>query len=199
MDNDDRAVVGIWAVVLILAAWAGIYAVTSSLDAVTKVMVAVVGGAAVLLGAILTHALTSLREQKIELQRQRQTNYGILADRLVPFVRAPERSDELTQAHLYSWVVGSPEVIDCTGRFVKTRSEDNLRALLVAMRRDIGLVELPPNTRFESSLLQQPKPAGGLEPAQLSLPPVQPNAVSVPTGETVKPRRTFFGSIPKFW
>jgi len=153
----------LWAVVIAVALGAVIYGIRSEFDAISKIMVAVIGATAVLLGAILTHVLAVDREQQQTLQRRKQENYAALVAKLTPFVRDPGRQlDDLTNVYLDSWVVGSPEVIERTASFMSKRTPSNLVALLGAMRRDIGLpeidVELGPVLRVPERLVH------GLEP-----------------------------------
>jgi flagellar motor component MotA len=89
--SDDSKITVLWAIVIgvtIGTAWYGFRVVA---EPISKIIVAIIGAAAILLGAILTHALTTLREQKIELQRQRQTNYASILEKLTPYVRDPKR------------------------------------------------------------------------------------------------------------
>lgn len=140
MKREDMAIGVLWVVGVAITVAASVYGIATALDAAAKIMVAVIGGMAMILVAIVTHALTSIREQRLELQRQKQQNYAALLDRLVPFVRAPKvKGDEFTSIHLYSWVVGSPEVVVQTKIFIDRRTEEGLRHLLLAMRQDVGL------------------------------------------------------------
>ena len=143
MKRQDLGVAGLWLVAVAIMAAAVIYGLVNTLDAVAKIAVGIIGAAAMLLSAVVAHALTALREQRLELQRQKQINYAALVDRLVPYVRhATAETDELTKIHLYSWVVGSPEVVRRTNTFMVERSKINLRALLNEMRQDVGLSTL---------------------------------------------------------
>lgn len=111
------------------------------------------------------HALTSLREQRIEIQRQRQNNYASLLEKLASFVRNPDKeTDNFTKVHLYSWVVGSAEVVESTTEFMKKPSRDSLTKLLRAMRKDVGLPET--TASLDQKVLGPVKPeapAGALE------------------------------------
>jgi uncharacterized membrane protein YcjF (UPF0283 family) len=137
MSKEDSAIVVLWGFAIVVVIVASVAGLTEKVE---KVAVAVIGAAAVIISAILTHELTQIRELKLEQQRQRQANYGELLTQLAAFVR--DRSagrDSFDSAHLYSWVVGSEDVIQATQTFVKTVGDQDLRNLLVAMRRDVGL------------------------------------------------------------
>ena len=160
--EEDAKIGALWAIVLIITIGAAIYGLRETAEAVSKIVVAIIGATAILLGAIVTHALTSLREQRIEIQRQRQENYGKLLEKLATFVRDPKKeADEFTKVHLYSWVVGSAEVVESTTEFMKKRSKDNLRKLLLAMRNDVGL---PGTTASLDQVLLEPETPGSLQP-----------------------------------
>jgi hypothetical protein len=132
----------LWAVMILIAVSAVIYGLKTNFDAISKIMVAVIGGAAVLLGAILTHVLAVFREQQQALQRQKQENYKTLVEKLTPFVRNPKRQiDEFTATYLESWMIGDPAVVRMAAQFMLTPGEVELKDLLNSMRRDIGLQE----------------------------------------------------------
>jgi hypothetical protein len=140
MRREDLAIAVLWSVILVILIFAVVVGLRETIDATSKIIVAVIGAAVTLGAAILTHAFTVLREQRLELQRQKQLNYAALVDKLAPFVRGPkEQIDEFTKAHLFSWVVGSSEVVERTTEFMALRSAPALKALLLAMRRDLGL------------------------------------------------------------
>lgn len=140
MKKDNFAIASLWTVicmVLIAAAWIGL---RSTIDNVSKIVVAIIGAAAVILSAILTHALAQARELAFEQQKQRQANYGDLLKQVGDFIRRRDAGDDkFDTAHLYSWVVGSEEVIKATQAFMLSQEAPDLKALLVAMRSDAGL------------------------------------------------------------
>jgi hypothetical protein len=112
LKKEDVAIAVLWGIILIVLIDAVVVGIRDTLDATSKIVVAVIGGAVTLGAAILTHALTVLREQRLEVQRQKQLNYAALVEKLASFVRNPKTQiDEFTKVHLYSWVVGSSEVV----------------------------------------------------------------------------------------
>src|SRR5207248_2036391 len=103
-----------------------------------------IGAVALVLGAILTHAFTALREQRLEQLRQKQENYAQLINHIAEFVRNPNATrDTFESIHLYSWLVGSPSVIAFTQKFMKDMDDKTLENLLIAMRYDLGLPKTP--------------------------------------------------------
>jgi cobalamin biosynthesis protein CobD/CbiB len=140
MSKDDWAIVVLWGFAIIVVIVASVVGLATKFETVAKIVVAVIGAAAVIISAILTHALTQVRELQLEQQKQRQANYAELLKQVAAFVR--DRSagrDSIDSAHLYSWVVGSEDVIQATQTFVQTVGDQDLRKLLVAMRCDVGL------------------------------------------------------------
>jgi flagellar motor component MotA len=132
----------LWAVMILIVGSAVVYGLKTNFDAISKIMVAVIGGAAVLLGAILTHVLAGLREQQQALQRQKQENYKALVEKLTPFVRNPKRQiDDFTATYLQAWVIGDPDVVKMAALFMESPGEKELTQLLNAIRQDIGLAE----------------------------------------------------------
>jgi hypothetical protein len=162
MKRQDFAIAALWTVVLAVTVIAAIYSIRFAADAAAKTMVSIIGAAGVLLGAILTHALAAFREQQLELQKQRQINYAALIEKMAPFVRAPKSQiDIFTTAHLYSWVVGSPAVVEMTAEFIKNRSESNLKSLLLEMRKDVGLPKIEGSIE---GVFAPKEPEGSLNP-----------------------------------
>lgn len=140
MTKEDWATAILWAIAVVVLIGASIIGFRSTVENVTKIIVAVIGAVALVISAIVTHVLNQVRELQFEQQKQRQANYGELLRQLAGFVReARDGRDTLDTSRLYSWVVGSEEVIEATQQFVKEVSDINLRNLLVAMRQDVGL------------------------------------------------------------
>ena len=118
--------------------------VKALITAVGDTLVALIGGAFVLIGGIWTHALTRLREQQLEQQRDMHRNYRRLLDNIEKVIRNPEvSSDDFSKVHLESWMVGSEDVIRNTQLLIKARDKrarkKALKELVFAMRRDVGL------------------------------------------------------------
>jgi small-conductance mechanosensitive channel len=129
-----------WGIAIILVIVASIVGLRSTVENVTKIIVAVIGALTLVISAVVTHALTQARELQFEQQKQRQANYEKLLGRVASFVRKKADSDDgFDSGHIYSWVVGSKEVIKATQDFVKDSSQTNLKTLLLAMRADMGL------------------------------------------------------------
>jgi hypothetical protein len=169
MRGEDIAIIVLWAVIVLVIALVAYNAPVPLIQAAGQVFAAVVSGGALLLGGILTHTLTQMREQRL-IQRQRmQDNYAKLLAKIGDVIRKPENpSDEFSTIHLESWVVGSPEVIQETKNLLAANTDqsrkDALQALVYAMRRDTGL------TKTNETL-------GVVFPA----PPVQPPPRSLPS------------------
>jgi hypothetical protein len=163
MKRETLGIAALWLVIIAVVGLASWYGIHETVNAVLKIAVAIIGAAAILLGAILTHALTTLREQHLEQRRHMQENYKNLVERIAPYVRDPKNSDDFETIHLHSWVVGSPRVVSCTQTFMAERSPDALRQLLAAMRSDLGLREAPKGVSLEN-ILKQPEPKSGLNP-----------------------------------
>jgi hypothetical protein len=122
----------------------GILAVRSAIEAAAEVLAAIVSAAALLLGGILTHALTVIREQHLQQQREKQKNYERLIESIDKVIRKPgPTSDDFAKIHLESWVVGSPDVIKHTQELLvgKEPSERKkaVEELLLSMMKDLGL------------------------------------------------------------
>lgn len=128
--------------IVILGAYLGL--VNTLIEQVGQMLVALIGGAFVLMGGIWTHALTLHREQHLEQQREMQRNYCRLLENIDEVIRKPEvRSDAFSKVHLETWMVGSKDVILMTQSLIKASDKEArkkaLRKLVLAMRKDVGL------------------------------------------------------------
>lgn len=143
MDISFSGKVGLlWAVVIAITLASATFGLRATLDSTAKIVVAIIGASAILMGAILSHVFTAAREQQLERQRRVQENYKALVSKLTPFVRSPKAQlDEITSIYFDCCVIGSAEVIRLTASFLKTRSRRDLGEMLTAMRLDIGLPE----------------------------------------------------------
>lgn len=169
MRREDIGILVLWVVLVTVLVTALAFGLPSVIETLGDVAVAVIGAAAVLLGGILTHALTVIREQRLEQQREKQRHYAELLKVIDELVRKPGAfSDEVAKVHLASWVVGSATVVRQTHALVhaKTAKErtEALKALLLAMRRDIGLSaqpDLPLTGVFPSEGYVEQEESGG--------------------------------------
>ena len=134
MSRDDLAIGAIWAVAVGLAAWAA-YEVYNLARALLPALLA---GLFTVMVAILTHVTTQIRERAKREQELKQSNYKDLLDLTAKFVTTRDRED-FDRAHLYSWVVGSEEVVRATQLFVTNVDVPSLNSLVRRMREDIGL------------------------------------------------------------
>ncbi len=146
MKKEDGMVLGLWVLLLVVGAalWQNLGSV---IDAIGDVAAAFISALAVLIGAILTHALTQLREQNNAQLFEKQRNYLKLLDRIDDVIRRPEAvSDSFSKAHLESWVVGSPEVVKLTQSLLESEEKEQKRtaivSLLAQMRTEVGLPKL---------------------------------------------------------
>lgn len=159
---DSLAIGALWVVALGALVWAVVVSLNSALDTVAKIAVAVIGAAALILSGILTQSLTAFRELALEQRRMRQERYWELLNQLAEYVRRRDSArDGIDTAQLYSWVVGSEAVIRASQDFVATVSDRNLRALLLAMRADMGFPKVEDDLT-PSALFPTPPPAHGL-------------------------------------
>ena len=146
MQREDYAIVLIWVVIIIaLVALIG-FGFKVVIDAFGDILVAVISVIGIVIGGILTHALTELREQRASQQREMQRNYFNLLSNIDEIIRAPGPvSDEFAMIHLKSWVIGSPEAIRDTQSLMAAATPEDKKSkltdLLRTMRKDIGLPE----------------------------------------------------------
>jgi len=63
------------------------YGLSVTLDAVSKIVVAVITGAFGIATAVVTHALTVQRERDAEQLRRKQERYAQILERLSPYIR----------------------------------------------------------------------------------------------------------------
>lgn len=145
----------LWAVFVVVAIAATMYGLKVVTDSVSKIVVAVVTGTFGIMVAIVTHAMTQLRERELEAWRKKQERYALILERLGSFVRdRTENNDTFASAVLQSYVVAAPSVIVAVRAFMRTPEAQSLDEVVTAMRSDLELALLPVDSGVE--------PRGGL-------------------------------------
>jgi hypothetical protein len=143
--NEDFSIAALWVVILGGLAVLFAFGLQAAIQALGDIIVAFIGAGALLLGAILTHALTELREQRQRRAALMQTHYLDLLSRIDGLVRGSALSDDFSKIHLTTWAVGSPDVIERTQAIADAQSGAPMRKaleeLVLAMRGDLGLSE----------------------------------------------------------
>jgi hypothetical protein len=145
LGRDDWSIIALWALLLVVVGGALVSGLLNeAVQAMGSVLAATITGAVVLLGAILTHTLTELREQRMTQQREMQRNYSTILTNIADVIRKPSStSDDFSRVHLESWVLGSRDVIRATQALLESKDPGARRAaleeLVLAMRRDVGL------------------------------------------------------------
>jgi hypothetical protein len=127
-----------WLVVVVILIWASF----SILDALSKYAPPIIAALASIYVAMLNHALTQQREIQLQHQKEKQNNYENLLKVVCDLIRDPNNKDIWDTIHLYSWVVGSNDVVRKTQEFSEKKDEESLKSLLVSMRNDIGLEKI---------------------------------------------------------
>ena len=127
-------------VVAVVLLGGSVYIVVHGLYAVKEITVAVIGAAASIVTVVTKFGADAAQAREQVLLTEKRRNYQKLLTTIGGFVRDRQDGlDPLTVAHIESWVFGDTDVVVATNRFVKNTTHDNLRDLLVAMRRSIGL------------------------------------------------------------
>jgi len=168
MRRQDVAIALLWAAILIVIGLVVRYALGPLLQATAQVLAAVVSAMAIILGGILTHAFTQIREQDLAQRKTQQENYKTLLAKIDQVIRTPNSpNDEFVKVHLESWVVGSAEVIQYTRELLDSttpeKRKEALEQLLKAMRKDVGLSS---TEQHLGNIFLPPATAGGLPPAK---------------------------------
>lgn len=156
MNREKYGIVVLWLIVVAFVGWA----IVQTLSSLANYAPAIIAALATIYVALLNHFLAAERELRMQQQREKQKNYEKLLSVAAELVRDPENKDIWDTVHLYSWVVGSENVIRKTQAFTEQRNEKSLRSLLVEMRKDIGLEE--PGDDLMPKVFQ-PKKVGHLE------------------------------------
>ena len=143
MEREDIAIAIMWGISIIAIVATLVSSVYMVVSALGDVLAATLGAAGTLAAAILSHALTDIREQRLVRQERMQSNYSSLIVNIGELIRNPNLpTDEFSTVHLSSWVVGSPEVIRATQHLLTAQNRrcrrTALEELLAAMRVDLG-------------------------------------------------------------
>ena len=138
--RSEVAIVVLWIALLAAAGLATKYALAAALDAVSKVVVAVLAGFFVLMAAVLTHALAEHRERALEARRRKQERYADILERLGPYLReSSQSSDNFSAAVLNASIVGAPGVLRAIRKFRNTKHTAELDEIILAMRSDLEM------------------------------------------------------------
>jgi len=157
----------LWTVILGATLYVAVQGLSAVLDATSKIIAAIITGLFALIGAFVTHVLTTQRKREAEQLRRKQDRYASILDGLVPYIRSQgEDTDAFAMAVLHAYVVGDESVAEAIRDFTKTRTAENLDEIVQSMRADLGMKQLPQiqGSSFTSGLLPevQPKKKGGL-------------------------------------
>ncbi len=152
MEREKWAIAISWLIVAALLVWASL----SLINAFSNFAPAIIAGIASVYVALINHNLTQQREIRLQHQKEKQKNYEKLLSVTADFIRDPENREIWDTIHLYSWVVGSQNVIKKTKEFTKKIDDSSLKSLLDSMRKDIGLdatdSDLMPEVFYEKKL-----------------------------------------------
>jgi len=135
MKQEEYGIIILFIIVVGLAVWGFIEA----LYVASAYAPPVIAAFATVYIAFLNHSLAVQREDEKQQKKEKQENYKQLINIFSEIVRNPGPNDSLDTIHLYSWVVGSENVIRSTQKFVDEKDDKSLRELLVVMRDEIGL------------------------------------------------------------
>jgi len=129
------------------------YGLSVTLDAVSKIVVAVITGAFGIATAVVTHALTVQRERDAEQLRRKQERYAQILERLSPYIRnRGDPTDGFATAVLHAYVVGAPAVAAGIRDFMSSRDGKTLDRVIAAMRTDLGMEPLAMETSIQGLL-----------------------------------------------
>jgi Flp pilus assembly protein TadB len=144
MKRTDYSLIVLWVIVCAAMALVVSGVIYIAADILTETMKVVVGTVGALIAAIFSHALAQARELEQKRQQAMQSNYEKLLERISSAIRSGDDPDDaFSTAHLQSWVFGTPEVVRKTQEILKATDKEGrkaaLRALVQAMRKDVGL------------------------------------------------------------
>ena len=128
--ENNRAIVALWVIAIILIIGAVAYTLLETLKAIVPVIGAIIAGAFAIAGAILKYALEVEKAAEIKRKELMQDNYKSILSKLSTFIKSKGTDEEpLGSAHLESWVVASPKVIELTQKFMEKQSDLRLKNL----------------------------------------------------------------------
>ncbi len=112
-------------------------------DAAAKIVAALIGLSAVVIGAVIRYSTEVEKTRKEQMALVKQQNYQNLLKAIGKFAARQENGkNELTVAHIESWVFGDEKVVEKTNIFLRDPTQSKLKDLLVSMRSTLDLNEL---------------------------------------------------------
>jgi hypothetical protein len=155
--RSNLALAILWAAILLVTGYFIVEGLKTLAEPVSKIIVAVLTGLFALIGAYVTHVLTTQREREAEQVRRKQERYAEILQGLVPYIRSQgAKADEFAVPVLRAYVVGDKQVALAIARFLTARTFENLDAIVASMRRDLGMETLADGTSTRG-LLPPPK------------------------------------------
>lgn len=160
MDSVTRsnlALAVLWGAILLATGYFMVVGLGVLVEPVSKIIVAVLTGLFALIGAYVTHVLTTQREREAEQVRRKQERYAEILQGMVPYIRSKGENDAFAVSVLHAYVVGHNSVAKAIAGFLAARTPDNLDAIVNSMRKDLGMEALQEGTST-AGLLPAPKP-----------------------------------------
>jgi hypothetical protein len=143
----------LWAAILLTTAVFIVRGLRELAEPTSKIIVAVLTGLFALIGAYITHVLTTQREREAEQLRRKQERYAAILEGLVPYIRSKGANvDEFAKPVLHAYVVGERRVASAINRFLESRTAQGLDEIVRAMREDLGMEPLEKSTSTEGLL-----------------------------------------------
>ena len=137
--RSNLALAILWAAILLATGYFIVEGLKVLVEPVSKIIVAVLTGLFVLIGAYVTHVLATQREREAEQVRRKQDRYAAILEGLVPYIRSKgAKADEFAVPVLHAYVVGERRVVSAIARFLENRTSDQLDDIVRSMREDLG-------------------------------------------------------------
>ena len=132
----------LWAAILLVTAYFIVEGLKELAEPTSKIIVAVLTGLFALIGAYITHVLTTQREREAEQLRRKQERYAAILEGLFPYIRSKGiAADDFAKPVLHAYVVGDKRVASAINRFLQSRSAERLDDE-ARCRKDLGMEAL---------------------------------------------------------
>ena len=141
-NQNNKYIAVLWGIAILVIIGAVAYTLLEALKQIAPIIASIIAGSFAIAGAVLKYALEVEKTAEIKRMEMMQDNYKTILSKVSQYIKSKGTdADALSSAHLESWVVGSPKVVELTQEFMDHRTNIRLKKLLQQMRKDVGLID----------------------------------------------------------
>ncbi len=140
MKKNSNFLIVVLSILAVISVFIAVYSFLAVLEQVTLIVTSIITGTFTIAVAIIRYALEVERNAELKRIELMQENYKNIIYSLKEYIRNNgSDNDALKTVYLESWIAGSEDVVIKIKSFMDKRSKQNLKNVLLQMRKDVGL------------------------------------------------------------